>query len=344
MRLLLCLLFVTSQHIAGANADEPAAYQAGMGQFFADMVARHGFDEAWLRKLLGEARYRQEVIDAIRRPWESKPWFQYRAIFLTEKRVAAGARFMAENRELLNRAQSDFGVPAEIVAAIVGVETNYGETQGRHRVIDALTTLGFAYPERAAFFRKELEELLLLSREERLDPLVLKGSYAGAMGMPQFIPSSYRAYAVDFDGDGKRDLAKSPADAIGSVANYLARHGWRAGAPVAVPARTRGSPPADIQVLEKTPAEPNLGPEKLKEAGIDPSEPIAASTKVSLIRLKAPEDQYWLGFTNFYVITRYNRSNLYAMAVYQLSREIRESYQAEDKKMAAGIFSRFIRG
>jgi membrane-bound lytic murein transglycosylase B len=315
---------------AAAFASAPESYSEGARAFAAEMADKHGLDRSALEALLAQAEYRQDIVDAMRRPAEGKPWHAYRPIFLTPERVAGGVQFLRTHRDLLQRAEAEQGVPPEIIAAVVGVETNYGGNQGKYRVIDALTTLGFAYPERAGFFRKELEELLLLSRDERLDLLGVKGSYAGAMGMPQFIPSSYRDYAVDFDHDGRRDLWNSPADAIGSVANYFARHGWRAGEPVTLPAQAAGSLPADIPVLEKAPAKPNLAAEKLIEAGITVSEPISASTQVSLIRLEAPEDEYWLGFENFYVITRYNHSNLYAMAVYQLSREIRETFRAED--------------
>jgi membrane-bound lytic murein transglycosylase B len=308
---------------------DPASYAAGARVFAADMAGRHGFDEAALAELLGRARYRQEIIDAIRRPWEAKPWFKYRSLFLTDARIAAGARFLSANRGLLERAEAELGVPSAIIAAIVGIETNYGANLGKHRVVDALTTLGFSYPRRAPFFRKELEELLLLARDERLDPLAMVGSYAGAVGMPQFIPSSYRAYAIDFDGDGKRDLWNSRADVIGSVASYLARHGWRTGEPVAFPVEVPDPLPASLAVTEKKPQRPNLPVSRLVSAGIALPEGLKREDRVNLIRLEAPADEYWVGTANFYVITRYNHSNLYAMAVYQLSREIQGRDRAE---------------
>jgi membrane-bound lytic murein transglycosylase B len=300
------------------------------------MVRRHGLDADALRELLGGARYRQEIIDAIRRPWEAKPWFRYRSIFLTEARVSAGARFMGANRALLERAAARYGVPPEIISAIVGIETNYGANLGRHRVMDALTTLGFSYPRRASFFRGELEELLLLAREEGLDPSGMLGSYAGAVGMPQFIPSSYRAYAVDFDEDGRRDLWGSRADAIGSVGNYLARHGWRAGEPVAFRVEAPEPLPEGIAVAGRRPERPRSPVSRLRASGFEVPGGVDPAARVSLIRLEAPGDEFWLGMENFYVITRYNHSNLYAMAVYQLSREIRERYRAEGSRMAAG--------
>ena len=309
-------------------ADVPLSYQKGGREFTAQMVRKHGFDRREVDALIGKARYQQEIIDAIRRPWEAKPWYRYRPIFLTPERIAAGAEFWRANRDILDRAQREFGVAPAVVVAIIGVETNYGGNLGRHRVIDALTTLGFSYPKRADFFRKELESLLLLARSESIDVTDLKGSYAGAVGMPQFIPSSYRAYAVDFDGDGRRDLWNSRADVIGSVASYLARHGWRPREPVAQRARVRGGVPARIPVAEKKPKKPNIEVSRLRDAGIEPIGPMAGSKRATFVRLEAPEDEYWLGYTNFYVITRYNHSNLYAMAVFQLSQRIEEHYRA----------------
>jgi membrane-bound lytic murein transglycosylase B len=335
-RSLLPFLLLACMPLGAAGAGEPASYDAGKREFAAHMTGRHGFDADALREVLDQARYSQAVIDAIRRPWEAKPWFEYRAIFLTQRRITGGARFVAENRGLLERARAELGVPPAVIAAIIGIETNYGANLGSHRVIDALSTLGFAYPRRAAFFRRELEELLLLTRDEGLDPLGLVGSYAGAVGMPQFIPSSYRAYAVDFDGDGRRDLWGSRADVIGSVANYLARHGWRPGAPVAFPLALQGPLPAGLTAAESKPRRPDLPVSRLTGAGIAVPEDIGPDERVDLIRLEAPDDEFWLGMANFYVITRYNHSNLYAMAVYQLSREIQEQSRAEGATMAAG--------
>lgn len=329
MRLFLCTFLFLGALSCQATASEPASYSAGTRDFLDQVARKHGFDRDALAKLLGRARYRQAIIDAINRPWEAKPWFKYRTLFLTRKRVAAGARFMRTNRALLERAEAEYGVPPEIVTAIIGVETNYGANLGKHRVIDALTTLGFSYPKRAAFFRKELEEFLLLTRDEQLDPLAMMGSYAGAVGMPQFIPSSYRAYAVDFDGDGRRDLWNSKADVIGSVASYFVRHGWRPGEPVAFGIEVPKPLPADFPVAEKKPQKPSLTPLQLSVAGIRLPQDIGDDEKLNLIRLEAPKDEYWLGMANFYVITRYNHSNLYAMAILQLSRKIRETYRAE---------------
>jgi len=329
MKFLLCCLLFLGVLPFQALAGEPASYAAGARGFIDRVATKHGFDKGDLAALLGRARYRQTIVDAIRRPWEAKPWFKYRTLFLTENRIAAGARFMRENRELLARAETEYGVPPEIVAAIIGIETNYGSNLGKHKVLDALTTLGFSYPKRAAFFRKELEEFLLLTREERLDSLAMMGSYAGAVGMPQFIPSSYRAYAVDFDGDGRRDLWNSKADVIGSVASYFVRHGWHADEPVASRVEVAGPLPKGIRVAEKKPKRPNLTVEQIEAAGIELPQGWGEHGMLNLIRLQAPKDEYWLGSRNFYVITRYNHSNLYAMAVLQLSREIGDLYRTE---------------
>jgi len=309
-------------------AAEPASYRAGSERFTSEMARRHGFDRGELAALLGRAHYSREIIKAIRRPYEAKPWYKYRPIFLTAKRIRGGVAFWRKHRRLLERTQAVYGVPPQIITAIIGVETNYGGTRGRHRVIDALSTLGFSYPKRADFFRKELEEFLLLVREESIDALTLKGSYAGAIGLPQFIPSSYRAYAVDFDGDGRRNLQESTADTIGSVGNYLARHGWKRGKLVALPARVTGGAPKGIVPAGKKPVKPTTRLDRLAAAGIVVGERLPRATRATLIRLAAPQPEYWLGLNNFYVITRYNHSNLYAMAVYQLSRELRTAYEA----------------
>ncbi len=302
----------------------PAAYDAGSRAFVDAMVRKYELDHAEVAALMAGARYQQDIIDAMNRPFEAKPWYRYRRLFLTPERIAGGRAFLREHAALLLRAEARYGVPPEIIVAIIGIETNYGRRVGDHRVIDALSTLGFAYPKRAAFFRSELEELLLLAREERVDAGSVRGSYAGAVGKPQFIPSSYRAYAVDFDGDGRRDLWGSDADVVGSVANYLARHGWRGGEPVAAPA-TAGRPlPGAIAIANKQPLQPGITVETLREAGIETDPDVAGTMRAALIALHGPDDtrELWLGFDNFYAITRYNHSNLYAMAVYQLSREI----------------------
>ena len=234
---------------------------------------------------------------------------------------------MKENRLVLDKAEKAYGVPREIITAIIGVETRYGRNTGRYKVIDSLVTLAFHYPKRAGFFRSELEQFLLLTREQGLDPLEVTGSYAGAMGISQFISSSYRNYAVDFDIDGKTDIWNNPSDAIGSVANYFKMHGWKPGKQIAFRARAEGD-----QYLQEL--DGDLLPDKkvrdLAEYGIYPVTPVNPDTMVKLLRFETREgDELWLGLQNFYVITRYNHSPLYAMAVFQLAMEILNQYNSE---------------
>lgn len=276
-------------------------------------------DPATIEAMLARATYQQSIIDAITRPAEAKPWHAYRPIFLTAKRIADGRAFLAQHREQLAQVEAATGVPAELVVAIIGVETSYGRITGSYKVLDALYTLGFHYPPRQDFFRRELAQLFALGREESLPLATLKGSYAGAMGWGQFMPSSYRAYAVDGDGDGARDLFGSLPDVFASVANYFVAHGWQPGAPVAVPAvRDAGAEP-----FAPGNSEPAFDLAHLGERGYRPREALGHDHPATLLTLAAEEgEQYWITFRNFYVITRYNRSPLYAMAVYQLAREI----------------------
>lgn len=328
--LILLPLLVLSQSPVAAPA--PISYQAGSRAFIEEMARNHDFTRAQVATLMSSARYRQSIIDAISRPYEAKPWRDYRPIFVTAERAQRGVAFWRDNAALLARAQAAFGVPPQIVVAIIGIETNYGNNLGTHRVIDALSTLGFSFPSRADFFRGELEAFLLLAREEDLDPLTVKGSYAGAMGKPQFIASSYRAYAVDFDDDGRRDLWASNADVIGSVSNYLAMHGWQRGQPIAATAVLNNSYPANVAITEKRPVRPDTTLASFAAAGVAPvadfPEPdISGQTRATLMEFDGASTEHWLGFDNFYAITRYNHSNLYAMAVFQLSQEIARRYR-----------------
>ncbi len=292
--------------------------------FIQQMVKKHRFQKDYLQGLFAEAKLHQSILDAIARPAESKPWYQYRPIFLTRQRVNGGIQFWKENATALARAEQKYGVPQEIIVAIIGVETRYGRHAGRYPVFDALATLGFAYPPRATFFRSELEQFLLMTREEKLPARKMLGSYAGAMGMPQFIASSFRQYAVDFDGDGKRDLWKNPSDAIGSVANYFKRHHWKTGQPITSKVQVYGK--RYRKLLSK-----NLKPEhtlqELLNNGVILPGGLDESLKGRLIELEKPgKPEYWVGWHNFYVITRYNHSALYSMAVYQLSQKIKQGY------------------
>jgi membrane-bound lytic murein transglycosylase B len=303
-------------------APPPGDGYAGLGAkreaFITETARTTGIPAADIAAWLGQARYQQSIIDAITRPAEGKPWRDYRPIFLTEKRIAEGRAFLAQNRDELRRIQAATGVPPEYVVAIIGVETFYGKTTGNYRVLDALYTLGFFYPKREEFFRGELGHLFPLAREEKLDLATLSGSYAGAMGWGQFIPSSYRSYAVDGDGDGRRDLVNSHRDAMASVANYFNKHGWQAGQPVV--ARARADANAVAFKPETLEAKYTLA--DLAQRGYRPAENVPV-LPVTLVTLEGAQGtEHWLAFKNFYVITRYNRSPLYAMAVHQLAQEL----------------------
>ncbi len=292
--------------------------------FIDEMADRHGFDRGELKGLFARIRPRPDIIAAISRPAEAMPWYKYRRIFLKKKRIASGVEFWRRHATVLQRAEREYGVPAEIIVAIIGVETWYGRHKGKFPVLESLATLSFDYPKRARFFRGELEQYLLLTREEGIDPLSLKGSYAGAMGMPQFIASSYRTYAVDFDGDGQRDLWNNPVDAIGSVAHYFARHGWKRGGQITARANVEGK---GYLALIRKGLKPHTRIGQLPEHGVHPLAKLPEDDLTALIELELTAGrEYWLGLNNFYVITRYNHSEKYAMAAYQLARVIRSEY------------------
>ena len=321
LSLLLLSLLTPPVMAMGSSLDqEHIAERQDVKAFIAKMVSKHGFDAQALSKVFAQVQLKQKIIDAITRPAESKPWHQYRPIFVTPTRIEEGVAFWNKHEKELQRAQEVYGVPPEIVVAILGVETRYGRHKGGYRVLDSLSTLAFAYPQRSEFFRGELEQYLLLAREEKLDPLAIKGSYAGAMGKAQFISSSYRHYAVDFDGDGKRDLWNDTSDAIGSVANYFQRHHWQPGEAVAAPVMVGSN---QIKVLVGKGIKPHSRIAELKKRGVTPKTKLDPEALGALIELKTRAGhEYWLGLNNFYVITRYNHSPLYAMAVYQLGQAI----------------------
>ena len=316
--LFTAALAASSSSLMAKELTDRAELQA----FVKKMVEQHQFNSDRLVRLFKQAKLQPDIIAAISRPAEAKPWYQYRPIFLTDKRIKGGAAFWDKHAETLARAEKEYGVPAEIIVAIIGVETRYGGYTGRHRVIDSLATLAFDYPPRSKFFASELEQYLLMTREEQIDPLSLKGSYAGAMGIPQFISSSYRNYAVDFDGDGHRNLWDNPVDAIGSVANYFKRHGWKPGEPVAVQTHVSGN---RYQELIKKGMKPQLPLAEFAGFGVQVPDHLDTTQPASLLEFETEGiPEFWIGLHNFYVITRYNHSPLYAMAVYQLSNEIRE--------------------
>ncbi|MEM8766829.1 MAG: lytic murein transglycosylase B [Pseudomonadota bacterium] len=317
---VLLIASVALQGSARANYAE----RQEVKDYVATLAQEHGFDEGELLKLFSVAEKQERILESIARPAErTLEWHEYRRIFIKEPRISQGVEFWQENAETLAAAEERYGVPPEYVVAILGVETRYGRITGNYRVLDALTTLAFDYPPRSKFFTKELTEYLLLTREEGRDPTDFFGSYAGAMGYGQFIPSSYRAYAVDFDADGARDIWSNRVDAIGSVANYFSRHGWRRGEPVAFRVTVDGDA-ADALANESLKPKRTLGELKALGVRLPASAPaLADDAEANLYRMMLEEGpEYWLALKNFYVITRYNHSRLYALAVHQLAGEI----------------------
>jgi len=322
--LLMVAWFLLSAMPAAVYANY--AQRTDVKQFINEMVDKHGFDRTYLETQFATAKRLDNVLESIARPAEKTlTWKQYRPIFVTSKRINKGKKFIAQYRGILQRAEKEYGVPVEIIAAIIGVESYYGRHTGRYTVFDSLTTLGFDYPPRAKFFKSELTQFLLLSKEENISIEKMTGSYAGAMGLPQFISSSYRHYAVDFDGDGKRDLWNSIPDVIGSVANYFSQHGWQAGATVVHPVTVKDK----SVVKQKNSRKPYIMLKQLESQGValkksPKTTGVDKTEKVTLLELKGKKgDEYWVGLKNFYVITRYNHSVLYAMAVYQLSEKLK---------------------
>ncbi len=291
--------------------------------FIEEMVQQHDFDRDDLRAVLADAEVKQSILDAISRPAEKTlSWAEYRKIFITDERIAAGAAFWRDNFEMLKAISKETGVPCEILVGIIGVETYFGRITGSYRVLDALTTLAFDYPPRSKFFRRELEQFLLLAREEGMEASEATGSYAGAMGRPQFMPSSFRAYAVDSTGDGKRDIWNNWTDVAGSVANYFVRHGWKTGEQVTAQAvlgdSWRGGVPEPKNTLKASDTV-----ESLSRKGVMFATSLDSDSKTQLLTLEGKDGtEHWVGFHNFFVITRYNRSVMYALAVHQLGKEI----------------------
>ncbi len=318
---LISLFLILLSLSLGACANIDAI--ASKDDFINQMEKKYGFDRNELVKIFEQAIVSKSILDAISRPAEKKlPWYKYREIFIQEKRIREGVQFRNNNFKKLEEAEKRFGVPAEIVTAIIGVETFYGRITGSYRVVDALNTLAFHYPKRSVFFRGELEQFLLLTKEQGFNPLSLKGSYAGAMGMPQFISSSYRHYAIDFDNDNVIDIWNNPNDAIGSVANYFYEHGWQRGKPVIEKVTVNGSKYKNVLGGD---LKPDIEPSQLEELGIQSHEKMENSEKLKLLEYELKHNnEYWLAHNNFYVITRYNHSELYAMAVFELAMEIKK--------------------
>ena len=332
-------LFIIGSTLA-ANAAravdvDPAAVETARNAFVERMVAEHGFDAGELAAILERAEIEQGILEAISRPAERVlAWHEYRDIFLTDTRIDGGVEFWREHAGQIADASESFGVAPEVLVAILGVETNYGTRMGSYRVIDALATLAFAYPPRSGFFTSELEAFFLLVREEGMDPETLLGSYAGAMGAGQFISSSFRAYAVDGNGDGRRDLWGDWEDVLASVANYFSAHGWRAGETVVARAalaegRTPGEPDNSMDLNDSLAS--------VRAAGYEVAPDLPADTPVTLLSLEGAGGlEHWVGFHNFRVITRYNRSVMYALAVHQLGRAILDGVGDLEPGLATG--------
>jgi len=313
-------------HAAGKSADLRPEVEA----FIDEMSEKHGMAKESLRLVLREARVQPSILRAMSAQSTARPWHRYRPLYVNPERIAGGVRFWRQHEQLLARAEREYGVPAEIIVSTIGVETVYGTYTGTHRVLDALTTLAFDFPRRAEFFRGELEQFLLLARDRVLDPLRMKGSYAGAMGVPQFMPSSFQRYAVDFDGDGQRNLWDGVADAIGSIANYYRVFGWQTGEPVVWAATVEG---AGYLALAEKGIEPVLTAEVFKAAGVTTQEDLGERGAAMLVLEGAGGQLHMLGLKNFYVITRYNRSTNYAMSVYELAKAIRSAREASVRSL-----------
>ncbi|MFT5534452.1 MAG: membrane-bound lytic murein transglycosylase B [Burkholderiaceae bacterium] len=332
--------------VSNAAPDRPTSTHLGefadfsqwkeVADFIDLMVTRHGFDHAALEALFRQTAYLERTIQLMKPAPAGRPknWNAYRARFVEPVRISGGVRFWNEHAEALARAEAQFGVPAEIIVAIIGVETIYGRYTGSFRVMDAITTLAFDYPDtptrlaRMAYFRGELENTLLYARESKIDPLSLTGSYAGAIGWPQFMPGSIREYAVDFDGNGTIDLRNSPVDAIGSVASFLIKHGWRSGEPIVFPATVSANGSTGAQAWDafiNQGLEAKFSVADLRAAGVTPSTPLPDNMLFGLVDLQNGPDapEFWLGAANFFAITMYNRSFFYAMSVVDLSRSVR---------------------
>ncbi|WP_188703049.1 lytic murein transglycosylase B [Silvimonas iriomotensis] len=325
LRAALCCAALAALPALG-HADDTLLKRPEVQSYIDTLVNTQNFDRDSLTALFGQVVTKSSIISVLDRPSTSRPWYQFRGNFVNNQRIVGGARFMRRNADTLNAVSDKYGVPPEVITSILGVETLYGRNTGSFRVIDALTTIAFDYPRRADYFKDQLTQFLLLAREENENPLTFMGSYAGAMGMPQFMPSSFREYAVDWNGDHHRDIWGTPDDAIASVANFLAAHGWQRNGDTYVPVNVSGAEDdllADKFNLHYTVAE-------LMQKGVQPLDETDPNQQAVLFSLEteAGVTSYYMGFNNFYVVTRYNRSTLYATAVLQLAQAIKGAYDS----------------
>ncbi len=317
---------VTGQYSASRVTGDFAGYSQ-LNEFITHMETVHGIPRDYLYGLFSEAHRKQWTLDYMNRqggPTQGKPrpgsWSKYRAQFLTELHIESGTAFWRRHAQAFRQAEERYGVPSEYILGIMGVETIYGRNLGKDRVLDALTTLAFDYPRRSAYFTEELENFLVMVRDEGIDPMEPRGSFAGAMGLGQFMPGSFLKWAVDHNYDGRRDLW-NPDDAIGSIANYFSEHGWQRGEPVVTQAIVQG------EVSLPTGYDKQYSLAELAADGITPAIDVPADEKPSLLLLRGnSSDEYWLGLHNFFVITRYNHSTHYAMAVHELAQAIKRRY------------------
>lgn len=309
-----------------ALADAGFLARADVQRYIDEQVAGGQLSRAEMEAVFANVELKPNIIQIMDRPSTARPWYQFRQSFFTDKTINQGVAFWQQHAATLERAEQVYGVPPEMVVAIIGIETRYGQVTGSFRLADALSTLAFDYPRRAAFFRDELTAFFRLAREENINALTLKGSYAGAMGIPQFMPSSFLKWAVDFDGDGHRDIWNNPADAIGSVASYFQLHGWLKGDDVVIPAEV--TPQADTEALNKDKFNLHYTVKELKARGVVPLADVSDKALAVLVPLEVSPGitRYWLGLNNFYATTRYNKSTLYAMVAHEMSQEIRARY------------------
>ena len=320
-----CISLILIATSLTAHADMRFVRRADVQKFINTMVRQYGLNRQYVTRMMNQVQLQPKIIESMDRPLEKKNWDTYKNLFLTEKRLRDGLKFWHDNQATLMRAEKKYGVPSHVIVAIIGVETQYGQNTGNYRVLDALSTLAFNYPKRSEFFTKELREYFLLCRELKTSPTSIRGSYAGAIGLPQFMPSSYRYYAVDFSGDGRRDLVNNRDDVIGSIANYFYKHGWKASHGIAQPAKINGKA---FKKLDLNPRSAKYRTKVLAHYGVTP---ITASLnqpyQAGLLELITDKgNEYWLAYPNFFVITRYNSSPQYALAVYLLSQQLHSEW------------------